>query len=131
MKGLNKKCKEVFKGNQDRGFWEEGVENRNKSELIMLVVTELAEAVEALRENRKADLYDFYDTENGLIRNSEPKAFQVAFEQEIKDTYEDELADAFIRLMDMCGALDIDIEKHIELKLEYNAIRERKHGKLF
>ena len=51
------------------------------------------------------------------------------FHQVIKDTFEDELADVFIRLLDLVGALDIDIDFHIREKIRHNASRPRKHGK--
>ena len=53
------------------------------------------------------------------------------FEHHVKDTFEDELADAVIRILDLCGAKGIDIEKHIELKMKYNETRERMHGKKY
>ena len=53
------------------------------------------------------------------------------FRELIKDSLEDELADAVIRIADMCGYLGIDLEKHIELKMKYNATREYKHGKRY
>ena len=55
----------------------------------------------------------------------------IAFERCIKDTFEDEIADAFLRLMDLCGAMNIDIEKHIRMKAEYNKLRPTKHGKAY
>lgn len=51
------------------------------------------------------------------------------FKENIKDTFEDELADTVIRILDLCGARGIDLEKHIYLKLKYKATRERMHGK--
>lgn len=53
------------------------------------------------------------------------------FETYIKDTFEDELADTVIRILDLCGARGIDIERHINLKLKYNRSRERMHGKAY
>ena len=38
---------------KEKGFWEE--KNRNVSEILMLIVSELAEAQEALRKNLNAD----------------------------------------------------------------------------
>lgn len=49
----------------------------------------------------------------------------------VKDTLEDELADALIRLLDLTAHLGIDIERHIELKMQYNALRPYKHGKKY
>lgn len=42
-----------------------------------------------------------------------------------------EVADAFIRLCDMCEALGIDIEMEIKKKMEYNKSRAIKHGKRY
>jgi NTP pyrophosphatase (non-canonical NTP hydrolase) len=44
---------------------------------------------------------------------------------------EDELADAVIRIADMCGAFGIDLERHVVEKLEYNRHRPRTHGKVY
>jgi NTP pyrophosphatase (non-canonical NTP hydrolase) len=49
----------------------------------------------------------------------------------VKDTFEDEIADTVIRLLDLSEGLGIDIEKHIRLKLEYNKTRPHKHGKKY
>lgn len=94
--------------------------DRNISEMLMLIVSELGEAQEALRKNKRADM-------RGGINEMLPQVF----EDYIKDTFEDELADVFIRLGDLCGYLNIDIEKHIKAKMEYNKGRPRKHGKKF
>ena len=39
-----------------------------------------------------------------------------------------ELADVVIRVLDLCGALGIDLEGMIELKMTYNATRPHRHG---
>ena len=49
----------------------------------------------------------------------------------MKDTFEDEIADTVIRIFDMCEGFGIDLERHIELKLEYNRTRPYKHGKKY
>lgn len=53
------------------------------------------------------------------------------FETDIKDTFEDEIADCFIRLFDLCGRYKIDIESHIKAKMKYNSLREKLHGKKY
>ena len=122
--GLNKICKEHHYAMRQKGFWESedlisdlGDADRmnNDEELKLhnelltarlgLVTSELGEAMDALRQNK-----------HGLYT---------------KDTFEDELADTLLRLFDIIGGLDIDIEGQLEWKNEYNKSREKKHGKLF
>ena len=79
-----------------KGFWDE---KRNIGEALMLIVTELAEAMEAHRVQ---------DQEN----------------------FREEIADAFIRLLDLCGGLKIDIEGEIDRKSQKNKNRPYKHGKI-
>ena len=43
----------------------------------------------------------------------------------------DEIADVIIRLCDLCGELNIDIEQQIAWKFNHNKQRENKHGKSF
>jgi NTP pyrophosphatase (non-canonical NTP hydrolase) len=63
------------------------------------------------------------------VKNERKQLISEHFEALIKDTVEDELADVIIRALDLCGHLGIDIEKHVELKMQYNKSREYKHGK--
>lgn len=46
-----------------------------------------------------------------------------------KDHFTEEIADTFIRLLDITGTLEIDIEKAIQKKMEINKTRPYKHGK--
>lgn len=98
----------------------------------MLIVSELSEAVEADRNAsytkfKNEKLKDVFPNglEDGNIYNIE------IFKIRVKDTVEDEIADTFIRLLDLCGRMDIDIESHILLKLQYNKTRPRLHGKTY
>lgn len=108
----------------EKGFYPEG-EQKNIGELLMLVVSELGEALEAHRKGT----YPIYEMFQSEIDEGRP--FQEAFKNHIKDTLHDELADAVIRICDMCGYMGIDLEKHIELKMKYNEAREHKHGKKY
>ena len=128
---MNILAKNIFKANKEKGFWTDNVQERNKSEILMLIVSELAEAQEALRKNdftNKDRLPDLLNLTDKPEKNGE---FKDEFGAFIKNTFEDELADAIIRILDLCGALDIDIETHIDLKLKYNSLRPHKHGKSF
>ena len=48
-----------------------------------------------------------------------------------KKNFKEELADVVIRLADLCGGLEIDLESEIKLKMQINTDRPYKHGKLF
>jgi len=107
----------------EKGFWNDP---REVGTLLMLCVSELAEALEADRKEKKASK----KTVDEII-GSEGFHFDYTFETEIKDTFEDEIADTVIRIFDLCGGLGIDLEKHIELKMRYNKSREKLHGKKY
>ena len=104
----------------------------------MLVVSELAEALEALRKDHYADKAAVKDLYNDIEINKYEDEFNImsgpwkaGFEANIKSSFEDEIADVAIRLFDLCGGLNIDLQKHIELKMMYNSMRGYKHGKKF
>ena len=80
------------------GFWRK---DHSEEYCLMLVVSELCEAIEADRKGRRANTKKFVQ----LIVDDVPEA--VAFEACIKDTVEDELADAVIRLGDLTAAKDL------------------------
>jgi len=48
-----------------------------------------------------------------------------------RDNFQEELADICIRIFDLCGGLDVDLEKQIERKMAINKERPYKHNKLF
>lgn len=115
--------KEIHKNAVSKGFYEKP---HNFGNDLMLVVSELGEAIEAHRQNDWCDMEAY----NELMVN-ETYSFETCFKREIKDTVNDEIADAVIRLMDMCEFYGIDLERHIELKMEYNKIRPRLHDKKY
>jgi NTP pyrophosphatase (non-canonical NTP hydrolase) len=132
MKNLISQAHEMAKS---KGFWDG---ERNKPEMLMLVVSELAEALEALRKDDYADqdVVESLSHDLELDRTDEEfllKAinWKTSFEQGVKSSFEDELADVAIRLFDLCGGLGVDLEKHIEMKMKYNSMRGYKHGKKF
>jgi len=119
-----------------KGFWED--QNRNVPEMLMLIVSELAEALEALRKEHNAPKFTVDDLYADLQINltDDEYVFNILswkenFEKSVKSSFEDELADVAIRLFDLCGGLKIDLGKHIELKMHYNSTRGHKHGKKF
>jgi len=97
------------------------------SSKLMLIVSELGEALKALRNRNFVKLGETcpYHLGHEALEQSN------IFADYIKDTFEDEIADVFIRLFDLCGFMQIDIERHIKLKMNYNKSRPKLHGKEF
>ena len=67
---------------------------------VSLIMTELAEAIEAHRKGDQENLYE-------------------------------EMADIFIRLLDLAGAINMDVEGEIQKKMAVNLKRPPKHGKAY
>lgn len=103
----------------EKGFWDKP---NNVAEKLMLIVSELGEACEADRKNK----HTLPDMLNSSFLNENE-----TFEECVKDTFEDELADVAIRLFDLAAGMKIDLGKHIKLKMDYNRQRERLHGKRY
>lgn len=94
---------------------EHGFHDKRLSEehCLCLVISELMEAVEADRKGKRADRESFKSS----YEDEEPHNdvnFKYCFEKYIKDTLPDELSDAVIRLLDLCGLRKIDIEDFTE-----------------
>ena len=134
-KQLDYYIKRAYENAKSKGFHLDDDEMRNKFKFrstdyeyfcrlamvkdLALIVTELAEAIEALRERREA-------TDPVMkLKESDP-TYKT---EDWKETFEEEIADVFIRLFDFCGNYGIDIETFINFKMDYNESREWKHGK--
>lgn len=103
---LNKLRDEVHANAVAKGFWDEQLSDEH---YLMLVITELSEAVEADRKGRMADRVLFLDNINTPQPN--PSAhWMYCFNLFIKDTVEDEFCDAVIRLLDLAGAKHVNLE---------------------
>ena len=128
---LNELAKEININVRKKGFWDsmhnaisnkevngEVIEPKNKkaikdafiSQKIGLIMSECGEALEAMRR------FEYEANGYGIG---------------VKDSFADEIADTIIRLLDLCGELEIDIDAQMEWKMNYNKSREAKHGKEF
>lgn len=95
--------------------------NKNIGELLMLIVSELSEALEAHRCNHFANWDNYNQYFKDIPKSSIDRSYleegsmlmhkievQAYFENHVKDTFEDEIADVFLRLFDLCGYLGIE-----------------------
>lgn len=101
----------------DHGFHDKELSNEH---FLCLVISELMEAVEADRKGKRFDKgkYEYSEiTECQGWLTTEEKFINV-FNRCIKDTVQDELADAVIRLFDLAGLRNIDIEDFTDEKIE-------------
>ena len=102
---------------RSKGWWgdeaaadpEAPVGARNVGEVLMLAVSELAEALEEWRDGH--GLTEVYAGAGG-----KPEGFPI------------ELADVLIRVFDNCAAWGIDIESALRAKMAYNLERSYRHG---
>lgn len=97
---------------------------------LMLLVTEASEAVESLRKFRFAQRQVF---ENRIKEDAAnyTQHFNHAYQCHMKDTFETEIAGLMVRLFDICGRENIDIDYYLKREIEFNATRERMNGKEF
>lgn len=140
---INEIRDEVHELAQSKGFWDDydtlcrqhentplgaSIKQAYLSQKLMLATSELGEAMEALRKDEFANIKAF---ERGLPTADGVVGANAVFEIHVKNTFEDELADTIIRLLDMAGKLGIDVDKHIAYKTAYNSRRPYKHGRNF
>lgn len=117
---LNELAKKIHQGNAERGFHDE---KKPLGVYLMLMVSELAEALEADRKQVETTM-----DPAEVLAIDDIERFRAMFQNHVKDTVEDELADAIIRILDYCGLMGIDIQSHVHAKLRYNATRGHRHG---
>lgn len=118
---INQLAEKIHANAAEKGFWDK---ERNLGEMLMLIVSEVSEAMEADRKNK-------FVVVDALMHEKDfesPDQFRSWFADHIKDSFEDELADACIRIFDLAHSKKIDLEYHIKAKMKYNAGRSRMHG---
>lgn len=103
--GFNAVAADHYAAMVAKGFWED---ERNDAEALMLIVTEIAEACEAMRQGNPPD--DKIPAFSGL---------------------EAELSDAILRIMDLAQGRGLRVAEALIAKMEYNKTRAHKHGKEF
>lgn len=117
---LNEWAREIHENAVNHGWWEQ---ERELPEVLMLIVSELSEALEEARAGRpmvwRSVPGNIPFDENVLYANMKPEGIAV------------EVIDALIRILDWCGKEGLDVEALVAEKHEYNKTRPYKHGKKF
>lgn len=115
---LNRYAKDFHERAVDKGFWDEP---HSVGHYLMLAYGELHEAIEADRLDKWAKLDpDTIDT----LHRIEGAIYVQEFLREVKDTVEDEIADAVIRMLDLLWFIMVDgelSEKEVETDLGVSA----------
>ena len=103
---INQLVEEAHRTALAHGWYDKG---RSLTEAIMLVVCELAEAIEEIRNGHQP--HEIY-----YVVAAKPEGVPI------------EIADAIIRLADLCGWYGIDLQAALNLKLAYNKTRTYRHA---
>jgi len=100
---LNELSKAAYAQSCWNGFYDDNIPVDVNQILVKLLLIngEVSEAVEALRKDQGSD------------------------------RLHEELADVMIRLLDLAGFVNMDVDSHVTKKMEYNKLRKYKHGREF
>jgi NTP pyrophosphatase (non-canonical NTP hydrolase) len=107
---------------QEKGWYDDGP--RNFGEQVMLIVSELSEALEHKRSGKDDHLCDKCSGAGCRKCNQSGLALTGS-------RISEELADVIIRVLDLAESLGYDMQDAIERKCQYNRTRPYKHGKTF
>ena len=108
----------AYKTACEHGFRDQELSNNH---FLCLVISELMEAVEADRRGRRANV-DWFKKKiansricQGLDSDiSKERGYEVVYDETIKGSIEEELADAVIRLLDLAGLRNISLESAMQ-----------------
>ena len=117
---LTELSNQIYTSAKSRGFYHQ---TQEKGTALMLIVRELAEALEA---DRRADFANLEAYERAVKEGD-----QDAYLNHISGTFEEEIADSFIQLLSFCGSLKIDIDFFMKMKIEFNQNRPFLHNKKY
>lgn len=153
---LNDMAEEIYATSRKSGFWPpkikegfpgwEGPEfGRNPFEILALIHSEVSEALEAMRDGKWALEVHWVAVDpctGPAIEHRNGRVF--VYDSDVAVTEEQlrawgyvpkpggvpsELADILIRVLDACGAWEIDIQKVFEMKVDFNRTRPYLHGR--
>jgi len=102
---LNDLAAEVHEIAKSKGWWDE---DKSFGDLTALIHSEISEAFEEYRNHHKPD--------ETYLKDAKPEGIPI------------ELADAVIRILDVCARYNIDFDAAVRQKIEFNKTRPTKHG---
>ncbi|OPD36983.1 nucleotide pyrophosphohydrolase [Clostridium botulinum] len=121
--GIKDLVKDSHNNAKNHGFWEDW-ERIEQLENMAINISKDGE------KQVKIDKCNAIATRLMLIVSEVSEALEGIRKDNI-DNFKEELADIVIRVADLAGGLDIDLEKEIKNKMEKNKNRPYKHGKAF
>jgi hypothetical protein len=135
MKDLNALASQIHANAVDHGWWGPvrlvdgkayfDAKARNFGEVLMLIVSEAAEALDEWRDGREIDMM-LYEHRGGDV-NIHPETEERKPGKPVG--IPSELADIIIRTLDAAAAYGVDIEAAVRIKMAYNENRPYLHGR--
>ncbi len=126
---INDTAQKVHLNAKAHGFFDEP---KNLGEMLCLIHSEVSEALEADRKDHYAThMVNIDDSFIEHMNTADILFYRQEFETCVKHTFEDELADIVIRVMDLAAFKGVDLEYHIKMKMLYNESNPHKHGKKY
>lgn len=120
---INELAQQVHENAKAKGFFDSP---KNIGEMLCLIHSEVSEALEADRNDKYCEAN--MEQMNSLVIDA---MFVEDYAILVKGTFEEEMADIVIRVLDLCAFKDIDLEQHIQAKMRINSLRKFKHGKKY
>ena len=119
---INKVCKDAHENASRKGFWEDWYEIKGGKKHKAVFIETCSAEINLINNAISTRL---------LLITGEVCEAMEALRKDDTDNFKEELADVAIRLFDLCGGLEIDLEHEIEKKMLINKDRPYKHGKSF
>ncbi|EKO1912207.1 nucleotide pyrophosphohydrolase [Clostridium botulinum] len=121
--GIKELVQKAYENASRKGFWEDW-ERIEQLENMAINISEDGE------KQVKIDKCNAIGNRLMLITDEVSEAHE-ALRKRDYENFKEELADIVIRVADLAGGLDIDLEKEIKNKMDKNKNRSYKHGKAF
>lgn len=119
--GLKRVAAQCHATAKQKGWWDKYKTPLDADQIaakIALIHSELSEGLEEVRVGNPHIYFKHTEETVATVPSGDPKPEGLAIE----------LADAAIRIFDVCEFLGIDIAEAIRIKMQYNETRSHRHG---